>query len=48
MRFHEARSMITSGPDAVWAVPADGDAWPSWGSGVERVEGQIARVETGA
>ena len=48
MRFHEARLMITSSPDAVWAVLADGDAWPSWGSGVERVEGQIARVETGA
>ena len=45
MRFYEASSMITSSPEAVWAVLADGDAWPSWGSGVERVEGQIAPGE---
>lgn len=45
MRFYEASSMITSSPEAVWAVLADGDAWPSWGSGVERLEGQIAPGE---
>jgi hypothetical protein len=45
MRFYEASSMITSSPEAVWAVLADGDAWPSWGSGVGRVEGQIAPGE---
>ena len=42
MRFYEASSMITSSPGTVWAVLADGGAWPSWGSGVERVGGRIA------
>ena len=34
--------MITSSPGTVWAVLADGAAWPSWGSGVEGVGGRIA------
>ena len=42
MRFYEASSMITSSPGTVWTVLADGGAWPSWGSGVERVGGRIA------
>ena len=35
-------SMIASSPDVVWAVLTDGASWPSWDSGVDRVEGQIA------
>ena len=34
--------MITSSPGTLWAVVADGAAWPSWGSGVEGVDGRIA------
>jgi hypothetical protein len=41
MRYDEASSMISSSPEAVWAVLTDGDSWPSWDSGVERVEGRI-------
>ena len=33
------------GPEAVWAVLTDGTAWPSWDSGVDRVDGQIAPGE---
>jgi len=46
MRYYEARSMIASSPEAVWAVLTDGAAWPSWDSGVDGVDGQIAPGET--
>jgi uncharacterized protein YndB with AHSA1/START domain len=39
MRYYEASSMIASSPEAVWAVLTDGTAWPSWDSGVDRVDG---------
>jgi hypothetical protein len=45
MRYYEASSTITSSPEAVWAVLTDGAAWPSWDSGVDRVDGQIAPGE---
>ena len=41
MRFYEATSRIAGDPEAVWSVLADGDAWPTWNSGVTAVEGQI-------
>ena len=37
--------MIASSPEAVWAVLADGAAWPSWDSGVDGVDGRIAPGE---
>jgi len=43
MRYYEASSMIASSPEAVWAVLTNGAAWPSWDSGVDGVDGQIAR-----
>jgi uncharacterized protein YndB with AHSA1/START domain len=30
MRYYEASSMISSSPEAVWAVLTDAAAWPSW------------------
>jgi uncharacterized protein YndB with AHSA1/START domain len=39
MRYYEASSMIASSPEAVWAVLTDGAAWPSWDSGVDRLDG---------
>ena len=41
MRYYEASSMIASSPEAVWAVLTDVTAWPSWDSGIDRVDGQI-------
>src|SRR3984885_2465894 len=45
MRYYEASSRVASSPEAVWAVLADGAAWPSWNSGVDGVDGQIGLGE---
>jgi uncharacterized protein YndB with AHSA1/START domain len=45
MRYDEASPMIASSPEAVWAVLADGAAWPSWDSGGGRLDGQISPGE---
>jgi uncharacterized protein YndB with AHSA1/START domain len=45
MRCYEASSTIASSPEAVWAVLADGAAWPTWDSGVDGVDGRIAPGE---
>ena len=45
MRFYEASSDIDAPPEAIWAVLADGAAYPSWDSGVLSVEGRIAKGE---
>lgn len=37
--------MIASSPEAVRAVLRDGAAWPSWDSGVDGADGQIAPGE---
>lgn len=42
MRFYETSAQIEAGPEAVWAVLADGAAWPSWDSGVQAVDGELA------
>lgn len=41
MRFYEATSDIAADPAAVWSVLIDGEGWPTWGSGVDAVAGQI-------
>jgi hypothetical protein len=46
MRYYEASSAIAASPEAVWAVLSDGAGWPGWDSGVEAVEGRIAKGET--
>jgi uncharacterized protein YndB with AHSA1/START domain len=45
MRYYEGSSTIASSPEAVWAVLADGAAWPTWDSGVDGVDGRIAPGE---
>ena len=46
MKSFEASSTIAAAPDTIWAILTDGAAFPSWDSGVDRVEGQIAPGET--
>jgi hypothetical protein len=38
----EAETDIAAAPDLVWPILLDGANYPSWDSGVERVEGTIA------
>ena len=38
MRYYEASSTIASSPEAVWAVLADGAAWPSFGRFARRLK----------
>ena len=42
MEGYRASSVITATPQAVWDVLIDVGAWPSWDSGVVRVEGSPA------
>ena len=46
MKFYEASSTISAKPEAIWSILTDGGSYPSWDSGVERVEGRIAPGET--
>jgi hypothetical protein len=43
MKSYESRATIDAAPDAVWSVLTDAAAYPTWDSGVERVEGTIAK-----
>jgi uncharacterized protein YndB with AHSA1/START domain len=45
MRYYQASSTIASSPESVWAMLADGAAWPSWDSGADGVDGRIAPDE---
>ena len=46
MKSFEASSTIAAAPDTIWAILTDGASFPSWDSGVDRVEGEIAPGET--
>ena len=46
MKSYEATSEIPATPDAIWKVLTDGAGYPTWDSGVDRVEGTIAPGET--
>jgi hypothetical protein len=46
MRAYEATATINAPPERIWAILTDGQAYPDWDSGVERVEGRIAPDET--
>jgi hypothetical protein len=41
MKTYEAGTTINASPEAVWAVLADAPGYPSWDSGVVRVDGHI-------
>jgi uncharacterized protein YndB with AHSA1/START domain len=42
MKSYEATATIQASPDAIWAILTDAPGYPTWDSGVERVEGDIA------
>lgn len=41
MESYEAAATIAAPTERVWAVLVAGDQYPTWDSGIERVEGQI-------
>lgn len=43
MKSYEASAAIAATPEAVWAVLTNGAEYPSWDSGVKRVEGVVER-----
>lgn len=43
MRSYEAGAAIAAPPEVVWAVLTDAAGYPSWESGVTRVEGEIVQ-----
>jgi hypothetical protein len=45
VKSYESTSHIQADPDAVWRVLADANAYPTWDSGVKRVEGTVAPGE---
>jgi uncharacterized protein YndB with AHSA1/START domain len=42
MRAYEASKAIDAAPEEVWRVLTDIAAWPSWDSGVTKVDGRLA------
>jgi uncharacterized protein YndB with AHSA1/START domain len=46
VKYFDASSTIKASPEKVWAVLTDGDKFPQWDSGIERVEGKIAPGST--
>jgi hypothetical protein len=45
MKSYEADTSINAAPDRVWAILTDATGYPTWDSGVVRVEGRIAPGE---
>jgi hypothetical protein len=45
MKFYEASATIEAAPAAIWAILVDAPSYPTWDSGVEKVEGRIAPGE---
>jgi hypothetical protein len=45
MKSYEAKSVIGAPPDQVWAALVDAAGYPSWDSGVDKVDGRIAAGE---
>ncbi len=45
MRAFEATTLIDAPAERVWSILTDGAAYPTWDSGVTRVEGRIADGE---
>ena len=41
MKQFEATAAVAAPPDSVWAVLLDGAGYPTWDSGVERIDGTI-------
>jgi hypothetical protein len=45
MKSYAATALIAASPGTVWAILTDAPSYSRWDSGVERVEGRIARGE---
>jgi hypothetical protein len=45
LKSYESTSHIQADPDAVWRVLADASAYPTWDSGMKKVEGTVAPGE---
>lgn len=45
MRSYEASALIAATPERIWPVLTDAAAWPSWDSGVTKVDGRVALGE---
>jgi hypothetical protein len=45
MKSYEATSVIDAPPERVWAVLVDAGAYPTWDSGVDKVDGRLAPGE---
>jgi hypothetical protein len=45
MRFYESAATIAAAPETVWSILTDAKGYPTWDSGVERVEGTIVSGE---
>jgi hypothetical protein len=45
MKSYEAKSVIDASPERVWAALVDAPGYPSWNSGVDKVDGRIAAGE---
>jgi hypothetical protein len=45
MKAYDASAVIEASPDAIWAILTDASGYPTWDSGVEKVEGRIAPGE---
>jgi hypothetical protein len=45
MKSYEAMSVIDARPDQVWAALVDAAGYPTWDSGVDKVDGRIAAGE---
>ncbi len=46
MKYFEADSAIKAMPERVWSVLTDGEKFPQWDPGIDRVEGKIASGAT--
>src|SRR2546427_6683670 len=45
MKSYEASSVIQADPERIWAILTDAPSYPTWDSGVVRIEGSIAPGE---
>jgi hypothetical protein len=45
MKSYEAKTVIDASPEQVWAALVDAAGYPSWNSGVDKVDGRIAAGE---
>ena len=45
MRHYESTALIDADPSAIWAILTDAPAYPSWDSGVLKLDGRVEQGE---